>query len=250
MHEIPPRPIPPWIRIIRWFLAAVYIVYGVTKLLGGQFHHGPFTIDSATVDGTFFVWAFFGWKMPYSIFIGLGELVPGILLLFNRTATIGALLLLPVVVNITVLTFAFGFPSVKYVSLGYAVLVAVLIGWDLPRLRAALWPAQAPRAVPFSRRGRLALFVLGLPAVFLFTTMLAESLSPGPEPAVLERLVARGVPGDSLVLVRSRYTGQLFGRGGTVEFRTLDSSRVFRAEIGRPIALVAWRVLAIEESNP
>lgn len=153
-------------------------------------------------------------------------------------------------VNITALTFAFGFPSVKYVSLGYAVLVTVLVAWDLPRLRAALWPAEAPRAVPFSRRGRLALFALGLPALFLVTTILAESLSPGPEPLVLERLVARGVPRDSLKLVRSHYTGQLFGRGGTVEFRTLDSRRVFRAEIGRPMAFVAWRVRAIEELRP
>jgi hypothetical protein len=244
------RPAPPWIRTLRWFVAVVYIGYGGTKLLGGQFWHGPFTIDSESVDGPFLVWAFFGWSPAYSVFIGLGELVPGVLLLFNRTALLGALMLFPVALNITVLTFAFDFPAVKFVSLGYTALLAVLLGWDRDRLLPVLWPTPAPRAAPFSRLGRVLLAALGLPIVFIATTALAESLSSGPEAPVRELLVARGLPRDSLVLVRSRYHGQLFNRTGVVEYRTADSTRFFQAEVGRAISYLPWRVGTIRESPP
>lgn len=244
------RPVPPWIRLIRWFLAVVYIVYGGVKLAGGQFWHGDFAIDSRTIDGPFFAWAFFGWSRPYALFAGFGELIPGLLLLFNRTALIGALMLFPVGLNITVLTFAFGFPSVKYASLLYTILAGVLIAWDLPRLWPAVWPKEAPPVVPFSKVGRVLVVVLGLPFLFLATTVLTESLSTGPEKAMLERLVAQGIPRDSLELVRSRYQGQIFNRSGFVEYRTLDASRRFRAEVGRPISYVAWRIGRIEETKP
>jgi hypothetical protein len=244
------RPVPPIIRVIRWFLAMVYLIYGAVKLAGGQFHHGDFTIDSRTVDGPFFVWAFFGWAKPYWIFAGLGELVPAILLLFRRTATVGALMLFPVALNITVMTFAFQFPAVKYASLGYTALLGVLIAHDLPRLWPVLVPDPPPPVTPFSRIGKAVLGVVGLPVALLAVTVLAESLSMGPERVVRDSLVARGIPADSLALRRSRYAGQIFGRSGFVEYQTLDSSRRWRAEIGRPISFVAWRVSRIDSVAP
>lgn len=238
---------PSWVRIIRWFLAVVYLVYGGIKLAGGQFYHGAFSLDSRTLDGPSFVWAFYGWSTPYSLFAGMGEFVPAVLLLFSRTATLGAAMLFPVALNITVMTFAFHFPPVKYASLFYTILLGALLAHDLPRLWPAFVPPVAPVNARLSRVARVVLAVVGIPVVVVAAAAIAESLSPTPELAVKELLVARGIAGDSVHLVRSRYTGQLFGREGFVEYRTRDSTRVFRAAVRKPIAFVAWRVDSVSE---
>ena len=240
---------PKWVRLLRWFLAIVFLAYGGVKLAGGQFYHGDFVIDSKTVDGTFFVWAFFGWSKPYSIFAGLGEFVPAILLLFPRTATLGAAMLFSVSLNITVMTFAFGFPSVKFFSLTYTILLGVLLAHDLPRLLPAFLPAVPPRQEPFGRFGRVMLSITGGVLLLIVAAALSESLTPPPDAAVRSRVVAMGVPEDSLHFVRSRYTGQLFGRAGEIEYRTLDSTRTFIAKVRRPHSFRPWRVESIEEKR-
>src|SRR3954447_24046449 len=80
-------------------LGVSFLTYGIAKLGGGQFYHGDFTIDSRTVDGPFLVWCFYGYSPIYARVIALAEIIPGTLLLFGRTRTLGALLLLPVTVN-------------------------------------------------------------------------------------------------------------------------------------------------------
>src|SRR5262249_14944634 len=46
--------------LCRLFVGMVFIAYGAVKLLGGQFYHGDFVIDSRTTEGTWMVWCFFG----------------------------------------------------------------------------------------------------------------------------------------------------------------------------------------------
>src|SRR5690348_11790542 len=108
--------------VCRLIVGIAFVAYGTVKLLGGQFHHGDFVIDSRTTDGTWLVWCFFGYSPVYARFIGLCELVPGLLVLFPRTTTLGALALLAVSLNITVMDFCFDFPSVKYTALTLTLL--------------------------------------------------------------------------------------------------------------------------------
>src|SRR5687768_4484860 len=91
------------LTFIRVFLGLVFITYGTVKVLGGQYYYGPWVIDKATVDGPSLVWAFYGYSQIYGRATGFFELIPGIMLLVPRTATIGAAALFAVSLNITIM---------------------------------------------------------------------------------------------------------------------------------------------------
>jgi hypothetical protein len=129
-----------WLVLLtRLFLGGMFLLYGTVKVCGGQFYHGDFVIDSRTTDGTYLVWCFFGWSYAYSLFIGLSECAVGFLLLVPRTATVGAVALFPLSLNITVMDFCFQFPAVKYTSLLFTTLCLLLLIYDWRKLMILLW---------------------------------------------------------------------------------------------------------------
>jgi hypothetical protein len=129
---------------IRLLMAAVFLVYGGVKLLGGQYYYGDWTISKSTADGTSLVWAFYGYSPFYGRATGLFEFIPAAMLLFRRTAFVGAAALFAVGLNITLMDWAYGYPFVKYLVTAYTVLCAVLVLHDKPKLTAAFRdPADA-----------------------------------------------------------------------------------------------------------
>ncbi|WP_028934106.1 hypothetical protein [Pseudonocardia spinosispora] len=153
-----------WLRRVmlgvRLFLALVFIVYGGVKLLGGQYYYGDWVLDKKTVQGPSLVWAFYGYSPFYGRMTGLFELLPALMLLSSRTATLGACALFAVGLNVTVMDFAFGYPEVKYYILGYTLLCVSLMVYDRKRLLLlvrrpaeirALSPAAGSSPVPTGR---------------------------------------------------------------------------------------------------
>src|SRR5919199_1527561 len=138
--------------LCRLVVGFAFIAYGTVKLLGGQFYHGDFVIDSRTTDGTWLVWCFFGYSPVYARFIGLCELGPGLLVLFPRTRTLGALALLAVSLNITVMDFCFDFPPVKYTALLLTLLCAILVASDYRKLKMVFWDDPSPDLLDRIRR--------------------------------------------------------------------------------------------------
>jgi uncharacterized membrane protein YphA (DoxX/SURF4 family) len=134
-RKLPPR----LITAVRLLLFVVFAGYGTIKLLGGQYDYGDWVISNRTQDGTSVVWAFYGYSPVYGRFTGLYELLPALLLLSRRTATLGALALFAVSLNITVMDFAYGYPMVKYFALAYTLLCLFLVAQDRDRLAAAFW---------------------------------------------------------------------------------------------------------------
>jgi hypothetical protein len=230
------------VKGIRFFLAVVFISYGVVKLMGGQFYYGDWSIDKKTVSGTFMVWAFYGYSSFYGHFIGLFELIPGILLLFRRTATLGAAALFAVGLNITVMDFAFGFPSVKYMCLIYTILCGLLLFYDRRTLMLIFWDrddaldladqvAARRAANPMAKKPRsklaIAAFTLvGIPLIVFALNLIGTSNDSGLEDKAADFLVQKGWSKDSFRFVGSRYTG-LFGinRTADLRFSSLDANR-------------------------
>src|SRR4051812_16240147 len=99
------------LTVIRVFLAVTFATYGLVKVLGGQYNYGDWVIDKKTVDGTSLVWAFYGYSPFYGRFTGLFELLPALMLLSKRTATIGAAALFAVALNVTAMDFGFHYPA-------------------------------------------------------------------------------------------------------------------------------------------
>ncbi|WP_170068040.1 DoxX family membrane protein [Lentzea guizhouensis] len=143
---------PKLVLVLRLLLAAVFIMYGTIKLLGGQYYYGDWTIDKATTDGTSLVWAFYGYSPFYGRATGLFELIPAVMLLFRRTTTLGALGLFAVALNITLMDFAFDYPEVKYFALAYTLIAAALVLSDRRKLTFLLADTERRRDPVSGRR--------------------------------------------------------------------------------------------------
>lgn len=130
---------PRVVIAVRYALAVVFVVYGGIKLFGGQYYYGDWVLSKAERPGPGLVWAFYGYSPFYGRATGLFELLPALLLLNRRTATLGALGLFAVSLNITLMDFAFDYPAVKYFSAGYTLLLAFLLWQGRDRLLAAFW---------------------------------------------------------------------------------------------------------------
>ncbi|MDM5154937.1 hypothetical protein QUF88_14245 [Bacillus sp. DX1.1] len=99
------------ITSFRWFLAIMFIIYGIAKIYPGQFSTGDFIFDSTKDSPMKLAWYFFGYSNFYNLFIAFGELTAALLLLIPRTATVGNIIYLPITVNITVLNYCFDIPA-------------------------------------------------------------------------------------------------------------------------------------------
>jgi uncharacterized membrane protein YphA (DoxX/SURF4 family) len=158
----------------RILLALAFIPTGMVKVLGQRFT----VMGTDTTVGYFFEAMYqsgFYWN-----FIGLGQVVAGILLLIPATATLGAVAFFPIVLNITVVTWSVGFVGTTYITTLMLLASVFLLCWDWDRLRNIL-VAPAPRTLPtpaplapLERAGYLIGTTAGM-AVMLMT----RSLFPG-----------------------------------------------------------------------
>lgn len=253
--------------LCRLLVGITFAAYGAVKLLGGQFHHGDFVIDSRTTDGAWLVWCFYGYSRPYSWFIGLCELVPGLLVLFPRTKTLGALALLAVSLNITVMDFCFGFPPVKYTALLLTALCGILVAADYRKLKPIFWdsgesgvardstgaPAPAGKAAARPGRKQALIALLALGVATPCSNLVAVAVTPGPEEAALARCAAEGWERSQL---RVRHWQKTRGDWGIdmegyvdVEATTAGGPTVIRVLVGRPTGFVGWRAIEITRGN-
>jgi len=126
-----------WLRIIlRFTLAMALFGYGIAKIFPMQFH--PLNLrelverygDSSPMH---LLWTFMGASRPYTIFGGLAETVAAILLLFRRTALLGALVAAGVLLNVVMLNFCYDVP-VKLYSTNLLLMALFLLLPDISRL--------------------------------------------------------------------------------------------------------------------
>lgn len=118
--------------ISRILLALAFIPTGMVKLLGERFTTMP--VD--TPVGYFFEAMYqsgFYWN-----FLGLGQVMAGVLLLIPVTSTLGAVMFFPIVLNITVVTWSVGFKGTVYVTSLMLLASLFLLCWDWDRLRGIM----------------------------------------------------------------------------------------------------------------
>jgi uncharacterized membrane protein YphA (DoxX/SURF4 family) len=149
----------------RVLLALAFIPSGLTKLTGHRFT--VLTPDSPI--GSFFD-AFFQAETYYQ-FVGACQLLAALLLVVPRTATLGALIYLPIIANIFVITIALHFGLTAVIT-GLMLLGNLyLLLWDYDRWKVFLSAANErtqPRARHLARvtLGLGLAAVIGLVAVF------------------------------------------------------------------------------------
>ncbi len=89
----------------RLFLAFNFFVYGLAKVMIGQFGEVTPEIEAAAGKGFTIAWTFFGYSHVYELFIGFGEIVAAVLLLIPRTSALGAIVFMPIIVNIVLINY-------------------------------------------------------------------------------------------------------------------------------------------------
>lgn len=88
--------------LARYYAAFILLGYGFAKVMGAQFT----VLDSelakpmGDVSGFWLTWYYFGYSTVYSSIVAWAQIIGAALLGFRQTALVGAILLLPVMVNI------------------------------------------------------------------------------------------------------------------------------------------------------
>ena len=122
--------------ILRYHVGLTLILYGLSKVFLLQF--GVMDLESLEAkigdhNGMSFLWTFMSYSKFYGIAAGLIEVVGGVLLLFRRTTSIGAFLLLTAMINVVLMDIGFDV-SVKMFAIHLLLMLIVLIWDDLKRL--------------------------------------------------------------------------------------------------------------------
>lgn len=78
------------------------LVYGVVKIFHGQFYTDEYWKDSplGQLSGMQLVWSFYSYSPIYETFLGVIEVIVGLLVLFKRTTALGIVLFLPIMANL------------------------------------------------------------------------------------------------------------------------------------------------------
>lgn len=120
---------PMLVFLMRMYLAWIIMGYGLAKVFASQFPQLMANMDARMIELSPMrvAWAFFGYSKGYQIFLGWGEVIPALLLLFRRTTLIGALLMVVVMTNVWLINIFFDV-CVKLNSFTYlAVAIYILL---------------------------------------------------------------------------------------------------------------------------
>ncbi|MCU0354598.1 MAG: hypothetical protein MUD08_12815 [Cytophagales bacterium] len=128
-----------WLTVVvRYYVGLTMLTYGFVKVFKLQF---PFP-SVATLAQPYgestpmrLAWTFMGYSKLYNYFTGFAEVLGGALLLFRRTAALGALVSLMVMLNVAVMNFSFDIP-VKLLSSTVVVMCVFLLARDAWKLYA------------------------------------------------------------------------------------------------------------------
>ena len=126
---------------LRYLLGAAFVFASIVKIQGQRF-----TTDSGSTAPINESWHLFETLYQsglYWHFIGWGQCLAGFLLMTQFFATLGAVLFLPVMLNIFVITISYYFAATPIIT-GLMLLANIyLLIWDWPRLKVVAWPLQS-----------------------------------------------------------------------------------------------------------
>lgn len=158
-------PYPKYLDWLRYLSAFLLFMYASSKLLGRQFSLPPEIAlrPVGSLTGYQLAWFYYAHSHVYAVILGLIQLGGGALLLFRKSALLGAALMLPVMTNIVMINVFF---HIAWGAMGtsafiFASMLALL--WHSRRaLAGVFWIDQAgePASVRRFHRTIAALVVL------------------------------------------------------------------------------------------
>jgi hypothetical protein len=257
---------------VRLSLAVAMLSYGAYKIIPSQFSTPYLSqilqpIGEASPMGI--LWTFMGASTAYMVFTGAAEFLGGLLLVFRRTAALGALVCIGVMSNVVLLNFSYDVPVKLYSSHLLAMAVFLLLP-DLRRLvnLFVLNRTVEPAVIhPLSRKALAAqAVVVVMCAGYALYRSYDGSKQYGnlaPKPPLygiwnVEELEADGVARPPLLTDSTRWRRVVFDFPGSASVQLMDGTQSYYAlTLGkRRLALTDYREkkplgsLAYQEVQP
>jgi uncharacterized membrane protein YphA (DoxX/SURF4 family) len=103
------KPYPKYLDWLRYLSAYLLFTYGVSKLAGWQFRLAPDITSKpvGTLSGFQLTWYYYSYSYIYARILGVTQLAGGAMLLFRKTALLGAAAMVPVIANILMINLFF-----------------------------------------------------------------------------------------------------------------------------------------------
>jgi hypothetical protein len=165
---------PRYLDWMRYISAFLLMGYGSSKLAHLQFHLNQALAQRvvASLTGYELTWYYYGYSHVYACILGLTRVAGGILLLFRKTALLGAIAMMPVIANILLIDI-FILPPDYGPTLPASIIflsMVMLLWHDAGNLIQATWIAQAPEPVE-SQQAHLWIRAAIIGAVLTLTTV-------------------------------------------------------------------------------
>ncbi|MDN4594999.1 hypothetical protein [Polycladomyces subterraneus] len=123
------------------------LLYGLVKLAFGQFGIPAADIASSHGEGFVLAWKFFGYSRVYEIFIGIGEVLAGLLIMIPRTFTLGAVIYFPIALNIMMVNYCYRI-GVQDLSTMLVLMNVYLLWLDRKKLLMIFWKTDSSDVSP------------------------------------------------------------------------------------------------------
>lgn len=122
------------VELLRFYLAYCMLGYGLMKVFGHQFSHLWADLDTPPADLSPMqvMWQFFGYSQSYQFLLGWVEVLAALLLLYQRTVLLGALLTAAAMFNVVALDYFFHV-GVLLDAVVYVAAALLITAQDAPR---------------------------------------------------------------------------------------------------------------------
>jgi hypothetical protein len=148
------KPYPKYLDWLRYLSAYLLFTYGVSKLAGVQFTLSPDVARRAigSLSGFQLTWYYYSYSHIYANLLGLTQLAGGALLLFRKTALMGAAIMTPVMANILMINLFFHIAVGAECTATFLLVSMLALLWqERVALLSLFWIKQGAEA-PASRR--------------------------------------------------------------------------------------------------
>jgi hypothetical protein len=167
------KPYPKYLDWLRYLSAYLLFTYGVSKLAGVQFALPPDVAQRAigSLNGFQLTWYYYSYSHVYASLLGITQLAGGALLLFRKTALLGAAIMTPVMANILMINLFFHVAVGAACTATFLFVSMLALLWQERQALFSLFWSQQRAEVPLKRtfhRSMATLVVLIVIAEMIF----------------------------------------------------------------------------------
>jgi hypothetical protein len=164
--DTPRQRSPKYLEWLRYISAYLILTYGTRKLIGGgQFASGQ-ALGSrpiGSLSGFELTWFYYAYSHAYGSILGLTQILGGVLLLFRKSALLGAALLTPVMANILLINIFFHIALGAEIAAFFLLISMMMLLWqEREALILLFWRSQPIETQMQSRVQKIAAAIVVL----------------------------------------------------------------------------------------